>query len=108
MGDPTDFRNLMGAVIHASAFEKITGYIDRADASPDVDILVGGDYDDSEGYFIRPTIMESRSPEYESMCEEIFGPVVTVYVYPRLGMGGDALADRYDVSLCSDRSCVCE
>ena len=82
MGDPTDFRNLMGAVIHASAFEKITGYIDRADASPDVDILVGGDYDDSEGYFIRPTIMESRSPEYESMCEEIFGPVVTVYVYP--------------------------
>jgi 1-pyrroline-5-carboxylate dehydrogenase len=82
MGDPTDFRNLMGAVIHASAFEKISGYIDRAVASSDADILVGGDHDDSEGYFIRPTIIESRSPAYESMCEEIFGPVVTVYVYP--------------------------
>ena len=82
MGDPTDFRNLMGAVIHNSAFDKITGYINRAEASPDVDILVGGNYDDSEGYFIRPTIMHSRSPDYESMCEEIFGPVVTVYVYP--------------------------
>tara|TARA_B100000378_G_C17808866_1_gene330101 strand:- start:42 stop:578 length:537 start_codon:yes stop_codon:yes gene_type:complete len=72
----------MGAVIHNSAFDKITGYINRAEASPDVDILVGGNYDDSEGYFIRPTIMHSRSPDYESMCEEIFGPVVTVYVYP--------------------------
>ena len=82
MGEPTDFRNFMGAVIHASAFEKITGYIDRAAASSDADIIAGGEYDDSEGYFIRPTIIQSHKPDYESMRDEIFGPVVTVYVYP--------------------------
>ncbi len=82
MGEPTDFRNFMGAVIHAAAFEKITGYIDRAAASSDADIIAGGEYDDSEGYFIRPTIILSHKPDYESMCDEIFGPVVTIYVYP--------------------------
>ena len=85
MGEPTDFRNFMGAVIHASAFEKITGYIDRAAASSDADIIAGGEYDDSEGYFIRPTIIQSHKPDYESMCDEIFGPVVTVYTYPDAG-----------------------
>ena len=85
MGEPTDFRNFMGAVIHASAFEKITGYIDRAAASSDADIIAGGEYDDSEGYFIRPTIIQSHKPDYESMCDEIFGPVVTVYAYPDAG-----------------------
>ena len=85
MGEPTDFRNFMGAVIHASAFEKITGYIDRAAASSDADIIAGGEYDDSEGYYIRPTIIQSHKPDYESMCDEIFGPVVTVYVYPDAG-----------------------
>lgn len=82
MGEPTDFRNFMGAVIHARAFEKITGYIDRAAASADADVIAGGDYDDSEGYFIRPTIILSHKPDYESMCDEIFGPVITIYVYP--------------------------
>ena len=85
MGEPTDFRNFMGAVIHASAFEKITGYINRAAASSDADIIAGGEYDDSEGYFIRPTIIQSHKPDYESMCDEIFGPVVTVYTYPDAG-----------------------
>jgi len=85
MGEPTDFRNFMGAVIHAAAFEKITGYIDRAAASSDADIIAGGEYDDSEGYFIRPTIILSHKPDYEAMCDEIFGPVVTIYVYPDAG-----------------------
>ncbi len=81
MGEPTDFRNFMGAVIDASAFRKISGYIDRAAASADADVIAGGDYDDSEGYFIRPTIIQSHKPDFESMCDEIFGPVITVYVY---------------------------
>ena len=82
VGEPTDFRNFMCAVIHKTAFEDTTGYIDRAAASPDADIIAGGDYDGSEGYFIRPTIILSHKPDYESMCDEIFGPVMTIYVYP--------------------------
>lgn len=82
MGDPADFSNYMGAVIHKNAFTKIMGYIDRARDSADAQILVGGEGDDSEGYFIRPTIIQALKPDYESMREEIFGPVMTVYVYP--------------------------
>ena len=82
MGEPTDFRNFMGAVIDRAAYDKISGYIDRAAASADADIIAGGEHDDSEGYFIRPTIIQSHKPDYESMCDEIFGPVITVYVYP--------------------------
>ncbi len=82
LGEPTDFRNFMCAVIHKQAFDDITGYIDRAAASADADIIAGGDYDGSEGYFIRPTIILSHKPDYESMCDEIFGPVMTIYVYP--------------------------
>ncbi|HSM60972.1 MAG TPA: L-glutamate gamma-semialdehyde dehydrogenase [Longimicrobiales bacterium] len=81
MGDPTDFRNFMGAVIDKSAFDKIKGYIDRARASDDAEIVAGGDCDDAKGYFIRPTVILSKTPRYESMCDEIFGPVVTLYVY---------------------------
>ncbi len=81
MGDPTDFTNFMGAVIDRAAFDKIKGYIDRARESDDADILAGGECDDSVGFFVRPTIILSKTPKYESMCDEIFGPVVTVFVY---------------------------
>jgi 1-pyrroline-5-carboxylate dehydrogenase len=82
MGDPADFRNFMGAVIDRKAFVKITEYIEAARRSNDATILVGGESDGSVGYFIRPTVIEARRPDYVTMCEEIFGPVVTVYVYP--------------------------
>jgi len=82
MGDVRDFRNFMGAVIDKAAFDKISGYIERARASADSEVVAGGTFDDSKGYFIRPTIVLAGKPDIESMCEEIFGPVVTVYVYP--------------------------
>jgi 1-pyrroline-5-carboxylate dehydrogenase len=82
MGDVADFRNFMGAVIDQRAFEKISEYLENARRSKDAQILVGGEVDGSEGYFIRPTIIQARTPEFRTMCEEIFGPVVTVYVYP--------------------------
>jgi 1-pyrroline-5-carboxylate dehydrogenase len=82
MGDVRDFRNFMGAVIDEAAFRKITGYIERAEASEDSEIIAGGTFDDSKGYFIRPTIVLAKKPDIECMCDEIFGPVVTVYVYP--------------------------
>jgi len=81
-GDINDFTNFMGAVIDAKAFETITGYIDYAKTSPDMDILTGGAYDDSTGYFIEPAIVLSRDPKSKLMQEEIFGPVLTIYVYP--------------------------
>ena len=82
MGDVTDFRNFMGAVIDGAAYRKISGYIERARESDDSEIVAGGTFDDSKGYFIRPTIILAKKPDIESMCEEIFGPVLTVYVYP--------------------------
>ncbi len=82
VGDVQDFRNFMGAVIDKAAFDKISGYIDRARASADAEIIAGGSCDGAKGYFIRPTIVLARKPDFESMCEEIFGPVVTIYVYP--------------------------
>jgi len=82
MGDVQDFSNFMGAVIDRSSFDKITGYIDRARESQDSEIVAGGQYDDSKGYFIRPTIVLAKKPDVECMCDEIFGPVVTIYVYP--------------------------
>jgi len=82
MGDPADFTNFLGAVIDRSAYDKIKGYIDRARDSDDAEIIAGGECDDSKGYFIRPTIIRADTADYESMCEEIFGPVLTLYVYP--------------------------
>jgi 1-pyrroline-5-carboxylate dehydrogenase len=79
MGDVRDFRNFMGAVIDARAFGKIKGYIDHAASSATV--VAGGTCDDAKGYFIRPTLIETSEPSYRLMCEEIFGPVVTAYVY---------------------------
>lgn len=80
MGDPADFTTFMGAVIDQSSFDKIKAYIDAAKASPDAEVLAGG-YDDREGYFIQPTLILAKKPDYPSMKEEIFGPVLTVYVY---------------------------
>ena len=82
MGDPADFRNFMGAVIHEGAFRRIEGYIDGARDSEDAVILAGGRTDGSEGWYVRPTLIRARTPDYISMREEIFGPVVTLYVYP--------------------------
>ena len=82
MGDVADFRNFMGAVIDRGAFNKIAAYIEEARNASDASILVGGEVDDATGYFIRPTIIEAKRPDYRTMCEEIFGPVVTLYVYP--------------------------
>ncbi|MCG6956529.1 MAG: L-glutamate gamma-semialdehyde dehydrogenase [Gemmatimonadetes bacterium] len=82
MGDVADFSNFMAAVIDRAAFDKIKGYIDRARKSKDARIIAGGQCDDSEGYFIRPTVILAKTADYESMCDEIFGPVFTVHVYP--------------------------
>lgn len=81
IGDITDFTNLMGAVIDASAFKTNKEYIDYAKASGDAEVICGG-YDDSKGYFIYPTLIEAKKPDFKTMVEEIFGPVMTVYVYP--------------------------
>ncbi|MDP9348953.1 MAG: L-glutamate gamma-semialdehyde dehydrogenase, partial [Gemmatimonadota bacterium] len=82
VGDPADFRNFMGAVIDRKAYDKITGYIRGAQRDPDVEIIAGGTFDDSKGYFIDPTLIQVQEAGYRTLCEEIFGPVVTVYVYP--------------------------
>ncbi|HYL56698.1 MAG TPA: L-glutamate gamma-semialdehyde dehydrogenase [Gemmatimonadales bacterium] len=82
VGDPADFRNFMGAVIDRKAFDKIKSYVDGAKRAPGVKILFGGGANDADGYFIEPTVIESQDPAYRTMCEEIFGPVLTVHVYP--------------------------
>jgi len=81
MGDPRDFTNFVSAVIDQKAFDKIRGYIEAAQASDDADVIVGGTCDDSEGWFIQPTVIVAKTPHYTSMCDEIFGPVITIYVY---------------------------
>ncbi len=82
MGDPEDFRNFMCAVIDKGAYETITGYIDFAAHSKEAEFVTGGKYDSSKGYFIEPTIILAQNPHFKTMEEEIFGPVLTVYVYP--------------------------
>lgn len=81
MGDPADFRNFINAVIDERAFDKIASYIDRAKAAPDAEIIAGGNYDKSVGYFIEPTIIKTSNPKFLTLCEEIFGPVITIYVF---------------------------
>jgi 1-pyrroline-5-carboxylate dehydrogenase len=81
VGDVADWRNFMGAVIDAGAFASIKGYIDFARTSPDAEILVGGGCDDRVGWFIEPTVVLAKSPDLKLMKEEIFGPVLTVWVY---------------------------
>jgi 1-pyrroline-5-carboxylate dehydrogenase len=80
-GDVADFRNFMGAVIDQPAFDTLKGYIDRAKTDTDADVICGGTCDDSVGYFIAPTIIQAHSPRYATMETELFGPVLTVYVY---------------------------
>jgi 1-pyrroline-5-carboxylate dehydrogenase len=81
VGDPADFTNFMGAVIDANAFSTIKGYIDFARQSQDAEILTGGGCDDGKGYFVEPTVVLAKRPDLKLMREEIFGPVLTVWVY---------------------------
>ncbi|HEY3279152.1 MAG TPA: L-glutamate gamma-semialdehyde dehydrogenase [Gemmatimonadales bacterium] len=82
VGDPANFSNFMGAVIDRKAFDKIKGYIDAAKTDGKVEVLFGGGCDDTDGYFIQPTLIQVQDPSYRTMCEEIFGPVMSLYVYP--------------------------
>ena len=82
VGDVRDFRNFMGAVIDQKAFDKITGYIKHAQESKGIQILHGGTFDDSKGYFIDPTLVQVEDSAYRLMCEEVFGPVLALHVYP--------------------------
>ena len=81
MGDVSDFSNFMGAVIDKGSFATQKEAIDEARASGKAEIVAGGDYDDSEGYFVAPTVIQTEDPSYRTMSEELFGPVVTTYVY---------------------------
>ena len=81
MGDPEDFSNFINAVIDENAFDNITSYIEFAKNSDEHELLIGGKYDKSKGYFIEPTIIVSTDPKSKLMCEEIFGPIVTIYIY---------------------------
>jgi len=81
MGDPTDFTNFFNAVIDKNAFTTITNYIKYAKSSSEAEIIYGGNFDDSVGYFIEPTVIVTTNPKFKTMEEEIFGPVLTIYVY---------------------------
>jgi len=82
MGDVADFRNFMGAVIDRKAFDRIKGYLDQARSAPGVKVIAGGGTDDKEGWFVQPTLITTEDPKYRLMCDELFGPVMTVHVYP--------------------------
>jgi 1-pyrroline-5-carboxylate dehydrogenase len=90
MGSPGDFGNFINAVIDRKAFDKIAGYIDYIKEQDDAEIIAGGNYDDSKGYFIEPTVVVTTNPKFRTMVEEIFGPVMTIYVYD---------ADEFDSTL---------
>ena len=90
VGSVEDFGNFVNAVIDEKSFDKIKGYIDAARKDRKATILVGGKCDKTEGYFVEPTVIEARDPKYVTMCEEIFGPVLTIYVYD---------ANRYEETL---------
>jgi 1-pyrroline-5-carboxylate dehydrogenase len=81
MGDVADFSNFMGAVIDGASFRTQKAAIDEAKTSSDAEILVGGEYDDSEGWFVRPTVIVTGNPSYRTLCDELFGPVLTIHVY---------------------------
>jgi 1-pyrroline-5-carboxylate dehydrogenase len=87
IGDVADFRNFMGAVIERKAFDRIKGYLEAAKTAPGVKVVAGGGCDDREGWFIQPTLVTSDDPKYRLMCEELFGPVMTVHVYPAAKWG---------------------
>jgi len=81
MGSPGDTSNFINAVIDDRAFKKLSSYIDKAKADADAEIIIGGGYDDSVGYFIEPTVIVTTNPQYETMCTELFGPIITIYIY---------------------------
>jgi 1-pyrroline-5-carboxylate dehydrogenase len=81
MGDPQDFTNFFNAVIDEASFDNIMGYIEHAKQSSDAEILFGGNGDKSVGYFIEPTVIQTMNPQFKTMTEEIFGPVITIFVY---------------------------
>ena len=81
MGSPEDPSNFINAVISEVSFDRIASYIDFAKDADDAEIIAGGNYDKSKGYFVEPTVIVTTNPKFKSMCEEIFGPVITIYVY---------------------------
>ena len=81
MGSPADTNNYITAVIHEGSFDKLAKYIDAAKTDKDAEIIVGGNYDKSKGYFIEPTVIVTSNPKYTTMCTELFGPVMTIFVY---------------------------
>lgn len=81
VGSPEDPSNFVNAVINKESFDKCQGYIQRAEQSSDAKVIFGGTCDDSKGWFVHPTVIETTNPQYESLCEEIFGPILTIYVY---------------------------
>lgn len=81
MGSPEDMDNFITAVIHEGSFDKLVKYIEQAKNNPDADIIIGGNYDKSKGYFIEPTVILTSNPKYETMRTELFGPVITIYLY---------------------------
>ncbi|MGN6420467.1 MAG: L-glutamate gamma-semialdehyde dehydrogenase [Pseudobacter sp.] len=119
MGVVDDFTNFINAVIDEKSFDKIKSYIDNAKNDPNASVLVGGNCDKSKGYFIQPTVIEAKDPKYITMCEEIFGPVLTIHVYdaeqfdkalelvdttsPYALTGSIIAQDRYAVELATNR-----
>lgn len=118
MGSPADPGNFVNAVIDANAFKKIAGYIDYVKGQSDAEIIAGGNYDDSKGYFIEPTVVVTTNAKFRTMCEEIFGPVITIFVYeddqfeetmfvlnessPYALTGSIMSRDRYAIDLATD------
>ncbi len=81
MGSPEDFGNFITAVIHEASFDKLASYIDQAKKDSDAEVIIGGKYDKSKGYFVEPTVIVTTNPDYKVMCTELFGPVIAIYVY---------------------------
>ena len=81
IGDAEDFGNFINAVIDERSFDKLAKYIDDAHADPNAEIIAGGTYDKTKGYFVAPTVIVTKDPKYVTMCDELFGPVLTVYIY---------------------------
>lgn len=81
MGSPEDFSNFVTAVIHEGSFDKLASYIDQAKKDTDAEVIIGGNYDKSKGYFVEPTVILTSNPKYATMETELFGPVITIYVY---------------------------
>ena len=82
IGSPADFENFITAVIHKGAFDRLVDTIEKIKKNEDVEIIAGGNYDDSKGYFIEPTVVVTSNPNYDTMNRELFGPLVTIYIYP--------------------------